>query len=77
MKTVSVTEFKAHCLEFLNQVDKTGQPLLLTKRGRPTAMVSPPPPPKTKRWEPGQFADKMKLVGDVVAPYDEDWEALS
>jgi prevent-host-death family protein len=74
MKTVSVTEFKAHCLEFLNQVAKTGQALLLTKRGRPTAMVTPPPPPKTKRWVPGQFADRMQIVEDVVPPFDEKWE---
>ena len=39
MQTVSVTEFKADCLEFLNQVAKTGQPVLLTKRGKPTAMI--------------------------------------
>lgn len=75
VKNVSVTEFKAHCLEFLNQVAKTGEPLLLTKRGKPTAMVSPPPADTSKAWVPGEFRDKAKIVGDLIAPYDEPWEA--
>lgn len=76
MQTVSVTEFKAHCLEFLNRVSKTGQPLLLTKRGKPTAMISPPPAPEPKRWIPGQFVGTGKIVGDLIEPFDEPWEAL-
>jgi prevent-host-death family protein len=77
MKSVSVTHFKAHCLEFLNQVALTGQSMILTKRGKPTAMVSPPPPDASRRWIPGQFKDQGKIVGDIVAPFDEPWEAAS
>ena len=75
MKSVSVTEFKAHCLEFLNQVAKTGQPVLLTKRGKPTAMVSPAPTEPDKKWVLGQFRDQGRIVGDVLAPFDEPWES--
>jgi prevent-host-death family protein len=77
MKSVSVTEFKAHCLEFINQIAKTGQPMLLTKRGKPTVMVAPPPVETPRTWIPGQFRDKCEIVGDVIAPLDESWEALS
>ncbi|MEQ1821350.1 MAG: type II toxin-antitoxin system Phd/YefM family antitoxin [Fimbriimonadaceae bacterium] len=76
MKTVSVTEFKAHCLEFLNQVAKTGESMILTKRGKPTAMVSPPPPETSKRWIPDQLEGKITIVGDIVAPLGVPWEAL-
>jgi prevent-host-death family protein len=77
MKTVSVTEFKAHCLEFLNQVAKTGQPIVLTKRGKPTAMVTPPPADEKNKIVLGKFADQVKIVGDILAPLDEPWEVLS
>ena len=76
MKTISVTEFKAHCLELLNEVARTGEPLTLTRHGKPTAMVVPPPANVEKRWKLGQFRDDTKIAGDVVAPLDESWEAL-
>jgi prevent-host-death family protein len=74
---VSVTEFKAHCLEFINQVSKTGKPITLTKRGKPTAMVVPPPKEEKRRLVLGQFRDQVKIVGDILEPFDEPWEALS
>ena len=77
MKSVSVTEFKAHCLELLNEVSRTGHPLLLTKRGKATVMVSRPPEEVSSKWVPGQFKDRAKIVGDVIAPIDEPWEAAS
>lgn len=76
MKTVSVTEFKAHCLELLNDVARTGEPVILTKHGRPTAMVVPPPAESGKKWRLGFFRDSAKVTGDIVAPVDEPWEAL-
>lgn len=77
MRTVSVTEFKAHCLEFLNQVATSGQSLMLTKRGKPTAIVGPAPASGQPCWVLGQFEGGMKLVGDMVAPFDEEWKTQS
>ena len=42
-QTVSISEFKAKCLALVDMVKKTGQPLLITKRGEPIAQVVPPP----------------------------------
>jgi prevent-host-death family protein len=77
MKTVTVTEFKAHCLELVNEVSRTGEPVVLTKRGKPTAMVVSPPSQEGNRWIPGRYEDKIRIVCDIVAPLDEPWEALS
>lgn len=76
MVSMSVTEFKAHCLEILSRVAETREPVLLTKRGKPTAMVIVPPAPENKGWKLGQFKDQGKIVGDIIAPFDEEWEAL-
>lgn len=76
MKTVSVTEFKAHCLELVSEVSLTGEAVILTKHGKPTAMLVPPPNETTKTWRPGLFRDSGTIVGDIIAPLDEPWEAL-
>ena len=34
-KQIPVTQFKAQCLSLLEQVSKSGQPLVITKRGKP------------------------------------------
>jgi prevent-host-death family protein len=64
--------FKAKCLALLDEVAATGQPLVVTKRGRPVAEVVPIEPP-------------MSLDGSVtfnvtddelIEPIDADWDAL-
>ncbi len=39
--TISVTEFKAHCLEILRRIEKEGTPVDITKHGRPRFRVIP------------------------------------
>ena len=41
MRTVPAGEFKAKCLALMDEVQATGQPILLTKRGRPVASLMP------------------------------------
>lgn len=69
MEEISISKFKATCLALLDRVNKTGQPILVTKRGVPVAQVSPPP---VARPEPGSWFGAMKgtarELGDIVAP---------
>jgi prevent-host-death family protein len=74
MKSISVTEFKAHCFELIDEVARMGESLVLTKRGKPIAIVGPPPVQGREKWIPGQFKDSAKIVGDILAPLDEPWE---
>ncbi len=78
-QTIPISRFKATCLRLLDDVNKTGQPLLVTRNGEPIALVSPPPPPpNTDSWM-GSMRDKLKIVGDVVSPAsdEEEWEVLN
>ena len=78
-QTIPISRFKATCLRLLDDVNKTGQPLLGTRNGEPIALVSPPPPPpNTDSWM-GSMRDKLKIVGDVVSPAsdEEEWEVLN
>ena len=40
MKSVAISTFKARCLALLERVARTGEPLLVTKRGKPLARVT-------------------------------------
>ncbi len=76
---IAISEFKATCLKILEQVKTTGEPILVTKRGEPIALVSPPPPPEKPSSWLGMFQDDGEITGDIVSPIskEEDWEALS
>jgi prevent-host-death family protein len=75
MHTVKASEFKAKCLALMDEVARTGEPVLITKRGRPVAELRPPP--SARRATPfGAHAGLVKILGDIVAPLDEPWEAL-
>ena len=76
VKSIGVTEFKAHCLQLIDEVSRTGNGLILTKRGKPMARVLPPDPCEGTRFVPGQFSHMLVEMGDVVSPLDVEWEAL-
>jgi len=51
---ISVTEFRAHCLELIREVERTGEPVDIKRRGKVVARLAPPPargaaPPRP--WE--------------------------
>jgi len=74
MKEIPAGQFKAECLALMDQVQQSGEPVLITKHGKPVAKLVP----AAKRGEDifGYMAGKVKIVGDIVAPVTplEDWE---
>ncbi len=41
MRMISATEFKTKCLQLLDEVQRTGEGLVISKRGKPVARVLP------------------------------------
>ena len=78
MRTISISEFKATCLGVLEAVRRTGEPVLVTKRGQPIAEIVPASHPPEARRRLGEFSDTGRIVGDIVTPTaaGQDWEAL-
>ncbi|MCP4020204.1 MAG: type II toxin-antitoxin system Phd/YefM family antitoxin [Desulfobacteraceae bacterium] len=77
-ETISVSKFKATCLKVIDQVKKTGIPIIVTKRGEPYALVTKPPSPKKKGSWIGKFKNEGRIVGDIMSPAVDasEWEAL-
>ena len=77
MQTIAISTFKATCLAVLEQVNKTKQPILVTRFGKPVAQIMPPPPEKSEVPFLGRLAGTGTVVGDIVSPLDpEDWGEL-
>ena len=76
MKDIAISEFKAKCLAILDEVQKTKQPIRVTRRGQPVAEVGPPTPKDDRSWF-GSMKE-MKILGDIISPAndEDDWEAL-
>lgn len=77
MDTINAAKFKVTCLALLDRVARTGEPIRITKRGKPIAQLAPLPQPGKRRIL-GCMQGSAKIVGDIVSPATDssDWEAL-
>lgn len=75
---LSVSHFKATCLEVLERVRRTGRSVVITKRGTPLAEVIPPTTATIGSDWLGALRDTARITGAIVAPVSaaEDWDAL-
>ena len=77
METVPISKFRTTCLALLQKVKKTRKPLLITKDGKPVALVSAPPPTIEAKSSFGCMKDAITITGNIVRPLSEkDWEVL-
>ncbi len=67
-RSVPAGEFKSRCLALLDEVAETGQPLLVTKRGKPVARV-------VAVKEPPGLRGSVRREKDLVAPIEIRWNA--
>lgn len=72
-RTMKASEFKAKCLRLMDEVATSGDEIVITKNGRPTARLLP----WRKRFEDwfGADRDKIEIIGHIVSPIDIEWEA--
>lgn len=67
--------FKAKSLGLFEEVARTGQSIMVTKRGKPIAEVVPVEKEK-ERPIPGQLAGTVLFEGDILTPFGaEIWHA--
>lgn len=74
-RKIGAAEFKAHCLRILDEVERTGESVTVTKRGRPVAEITPVEPEKRRPFF-GFMEGSIKIHGDIIGPaHDEPWHA--
>src|SRR5580704_7369381 len=79
-REIGAGEFKAKCLAIIDEVSKTGQQVIITKRGKPMAKVIPFDATSVDSLF-GRLKGIVRIVGDpddLVKPIFplEDWDML-
>ena len=73
MQTIKASEFKAKCLHLMDEVNQTGEEIIITKNGKPVSIL------KAYRTVPetlfGMHAGALQSNDDLIAPVDTDWDA--
>ena len=71
-RKINAAAFKARCLALIDEVAESGQPIIVTKRGKAKVqIVAVREKPKTL-W--GATKGTFKIVGDIVGPIDDDYD---
>lgn len=73
METISISKFKATCLAVLERVRQTGQPVRITKFGKPIAEVAPAALENGERIL-GQMRDTLGTSVGADASWDSCWD---
>ena len=73
VRTIKASEFKAKCLNLMNEVAENGAEYVITKNGRPVSRLVP------CRKKPkslfGIDRGRLEILGDIDEPLDVEWEA--
>jgi prevent-host-death family protein len=77
MRTIAAEKFKQRCLRLVDEVQISGEPIVITKRGRPVAQLAPLPAASGSDWA-GAMAGRGSIDRDLVtaAGSPHDWEVL-
>lgn len=78
VEVIAISKFKATCLALLERVKRTGQPILITRRGEPIAQIMPPPAEERPKSWLGAMKGTARITGDIISPAcdESEWEAL-
>lgn len=65
MKTITATELKTKCLALLDEIARTGMPVLVTKRGKLVAQLGPP---ARAKYPQETLLGTVEILGDIISP---------
>jgi prevent-host-death family protein len=70
---IQAGKFKARCLKLMDKVHRTKKRIIITKRNKPIAQLIPIEEEKGSLF--GKMKDTTHVLGDIMAPIDEVWDA--
>jgi prevent-host-death family protein len=75
VREMKASEFKAKCLQLMDEVAATGESVVITKNGKPVSRLVPYVDKPKSLF--GIHRGAVEITGDVVSPVEVDWEALA
>ena len=71
VRTIKASEFKAKCLQLMDEVAASGQEIVVTKRGRPVSRVIPYR--QKSKLVFGENKGLFQTYADIVEPMPAEW----
>lgn len=77
-KTIAASAFQAQCLRIINELREDGEPVTITNRGRPVAVLSPVQPVREPRSIIGAMKGTVLAYDNPFAPAVDPsaWDAM-
>ncbi|MGG7534883.1 MULTISPECIES: type II toxin-antitoxin system prevent-host-death family antitoxin [Rhizobium] len=77
-KVIGAAEFKAKCLNLIDQMRSDDESIVITKRGKPVAVLSPARDTGERKSIIGAMKGSVLRYDDPLSPAlePEDWDAL-
>lgn len=77
-KTIAAAAFQAQCLRIINELREGGEPVTITNRGRPVAVLSPVQPEPETRSIIGAMKGTVLAYDNPFAPAVDPsaWDAM-
>jgi prevent-host-death family protein len=66
LRKVTVREFALNCGTLLDEVERTKEAVVITRRGKPIAKLVPP--------LLGIWKGRTEITGDIISPIDVEWK---
>lgn len=73
VRRIPAAQFKARCLSLMDEVERTGREVVVTKHGRPVARLAVIQPERPVPFV-GRMRGTVEVRGDLIAPISPDWE---
>ena len=70
---IQAGKFKAKCLKLMDKVYRTKKRIIITKKNKPIAQLVPIEEEKESLF--GKMKGTVQILGNIVAPIDEVWDA--
>ena len=72
---INASDFKARCLALIDEVHRSGESVVITKRGKVVARLVPAGDEHAKPWT--KLRGTARLIGDPFAPVVDEGELES
>ena len=70
---IQAGKFKAKCLKLMDKVQRTKRKIIITKRNKPIAQLVPIEEDSKSLF--GRMKGTIHILGDILAPINEGWDA--
>jgi len=72
-RTIAAGEFKAKCLQLMDEVNTGKLTLIVTKHGKPVSQITRPPTEEKPFYSVVGRNPDIKILGDIISPLPQEW----